>query len=40
MGALDIEGAPVGGSEGDNVGRCEGCSNGEEDIDLSVECTI
>ena len=40
MGALEIEGAPVGDSEGDNVGRCEGCNNEEENIDLSVECTI
>ena len=36
VGALEIEGAPVGDSEGDKVGRCEGCNNEEESIDLSV----
>ena len=34
VGALEIEGASVGDSEGDNVGRCDGCIKGEESIDL------
>ena len=38
VGALEILGASVGDSEGDNVGRCEGCSNVLKSKDLSVEC--